>query len=304
MRWYWLLLLVVLAAAVPVAAAFATPEIRYREFPGGPGFPVTVTDALGRKVTLTREPARIISLAPSVTEILFALGLDQRIAGVSDADDYPPEKLKTKPRVGGVQLNVERIVSLRPDLVVGMSALQASQLERLIAMGLPILVVDANSIPETYAQITLIGKATGSDQPARLLIARMQARQVRVEAAVRGRVRPRVYVEISGEPMITAARGTFIDDLVRRAGGMNIFSDLRGWPQVSAETVIERNPQVVVSTYFGRQRILSRRGWSEVAAVRSGRVVSMDAALMSRPGPRIVDSLAYLARRLHPEAPW
>ena len=288
MRWYWLLLLVVLAAAVPVGAAF----------------PVTVTDALGRNVTLTREPARIISLAPSVTEILFALGLDQRIAGVSDADDYPPEKLKTKPRVGGVQLNVERIVSLRPDLVVGMSALQASQLERLIAMGLPILAVDANSIPETYAQITLIGKATGSDQPARLLIARMQARQVRVEAAVRGRVRPRVYVEISGEPMITAARGTFIDDLVRRAGGTNIFSDLRGWPQVSAETVIERNPQIVVSTHFGRHRILSRRGWSEVAAVRSGRVVSMDAALMSRPGPRIIDGLTHLARRLHPEAPW
>jgi len=267
----------------------------------GAAYPLTVTDTLGRRVTFDRVPVRIISLAPSVTEILFALGLDQRIAGVSDADDYPADKLKKKPRIGGVQLNVERIVSLQPDLIVGMPAIQASQLERLIAMGLPVLAVAANSLPDTYAQIALIGRVTGVDQAAQRLTSRMHSHQARIEAGVRGRVRPRVFVEISGEPMITAARGTFIDDLVRRAGGTNIFADLRGWPQVSAETVIERNPQVIVSTHSGRHRILSRRGWNEVAAVRSGRVVSIDAALLSRPGPRIVEGLAHLARLLHPE---
>lgn len=285
MRWTWLLLIVVvLAAAAPAGAAF----------------PVTVTDALGRKVAFARVPERIISLAPSVTEILFALGLDRRIAGVSDADDYPLDKLKAKPRIGGVQLNIERIVSLRPDLIVGMPSIQASQLDRLISMDLPVLAVEANSIPDTYAQIALIGTVTGSDHTARRLIARMRERQMAVEAAVRGRVRPRVYVEIAGEPMITAARGTFIDDMVRRAGGTNVFIDLQGWPQVSAEAVIERNPQVIVSTHSGHRRILSRRGWNDVAAVRSGRVVSIDPALLSRPGPRIVDGLSQLAKLLHP----
>jgi iron complex transport system substrate-binding protein len=287
MRWLWLLFVVVVLTAV---------------VPAGASFPVTVTDALGRTVTFAREPARIISLAPSVTETLIALGLDQRIAGVSDADDYPPDKIKTKPRIGGVQLNIERIVSLRPDLIVGMPALQASQLERLISMGLPVLAVDANSVPETYTQIALIGTVTGSARAARGLIARMRARQAAVEVAVRGRVRPRVFVEIAGEPMITAARGTFIDDMLRRAGGTNIFSNLRGWPQVSTEAVIERNPQVIVTTHSARAGILRRRGWSDVAAVRSGRVVTMDPALLSRPGPRIVDGLAHLARLLHPGA--
>ncbi|HET6780985.1 MAG TPA: ABC transporter substrate-binding protein [bacterium] len=287
MRSRWLV-----SVAVLMAAAMAA----------GATYPLTVTDALGRRVTFERAPMRIVSLAPSVTEVLFALELDDRIVGVSDADDYPAGKLRSKPRIGGVQLNIERIVSLRPDLIVGMPSIQESQLERLIAMALPVLAVDANSLPETYAQIGLVGKVTGSNQTAQWLTKRMQARQAAIEAGVRGRTRPRVYIEISGEPMITAARGTFIDDLVRRAGGLNIFTDLRGWPQVSAETVIERNPQVIVSTHSGLHRILSRRGWSEVAAVRSGRVVGIDAALMTRPGPRIVDGLAQLARLLHPEA--
>ncbi|MBI2247974.1 MAG: ABC transporter substrate-binding protein [Armatimonadetes bacterium] len=285
-RGWWLALTLVLAATVPAVGAF----------------PVTVTDALGRKVTLVREPARIISIAPSVTEVLFALGLDRRIVGVSDADDYPRERVRTKPRVGGVQLNIERIVSLRPDLIIGMPGLQAAQLERLIAMGLPVLAVEANSIPQTYAQIALVGAATASDRAAQRLIASMRSQQSGVEAAVRGRPRLRVYVEIWGEPLITAGQGTFIDDLVRRAGGRNVFADLRGWPQLSAEAVIQRNPEIIVLTHRQRDQVLARRGWAQVDAIRSGRVVSADSALLSRPGPRIVDGLAYLARLLHPEA--
>lgn len=285
LRWWLALALVLAAAAASTGAAF----------------PVTVTDALNRKVAFARAPVRILSLAPSVTEVLFALELDRRIVGVSDADDWPPEKVKTKPRIGGVQLNIERIVSLRPDLIIGMPSMQAAQLQRLIAMRLPVLAVDAGSIEETYAQITLIGRATGSDGAARRLVAWMRLRQSRIQSAVRGRPAPRVYVEISGEPMITAGRGTFMDDLIRRAGGANVFADLRGWPQVNAEAVIQRNPEVIVLTHPQRQRVLARRGWSQVPAIRSGRVVSADAALLSRPGPRIIDGLAYLARLLHPE---
>lgn len=265
-------------------------------------FPQTFTDALGRSVTLLAAPRRIISLAPSVTEILFAVGLDSRIVGISTADDYPPDKVRSKPRVGGVQLDVERIVGLRPDLILGIPSLQAAQLRRLIQMGLPVVAVDANSIAETYAQIEMIGRITGRSDSAHGVVRMMQQREAGVSAAVRNRQSPRVYIEIWGEPLIAAGGHTFIDDVVRRGGGTNIFADLRGWPQVSEEAVIRRGPEVILLTYPGREQVISRRGWQNVPAVRSSRIAVVSPALVSRPGPRIVDGLIQVAHLLHPGA--
>lgn len=265
------------------------------------GFPVTVSDALGRTVTVRREPGRIISLAPSITEILFALGLDARIGGLSDADDFPPGRVAGKPRVGGAQLNVEAVVGLHPDLILGLVSLQRGQLDRLIELHLPVVALDARSLEDIEAQIQMIGRLTGRETAAQQLLAGMRTRVAAVASAVRGRRPPRVYVEIWGEPLMGAGGGTFADDVLRRAGGANIFSDLAGWPLVAAEAVIRRNPEVIVLTYRGRAGVLARRGWSQIAAVRSGRVIEVDAALVSRPGPRIVLGLEHLARILHPE---
>ncbi len=265
-------------------------------------FPLTVADALGRTVTVARQPQRIISLAPSITEILFALGLDDRIAGISDADDYPPDRIKGKPRIGGVQVNVEMLVGLRPDLILGMPSLQRGQLDRLVALRLPVVAVEARSLPDVYAQVTLIGRLTGREDAARRLTAQMQAEAQTAASGVRGGHPPRVYVEIWGDPPTAAGGGTFVDDLIRRAGGRNIFSDVAGWPQVAGETVIARNPEVIVLTYAGRAQVLQRPGWAEVSAVRSGRVVEVSSALVSRPGPRLILGLERLARILHPEA--
>lgn len=267
-----------------------------------PGFPLTVRDALGRRVTVPGPPQRIVSTAPSVTEILFALGLGRRVVGVSDADDYPPGEIRGKARVGGVILNAERILALRPDLVVGVAGLQQGQLERLIRLGLPVLAVEARSLDETFAQIRLLGRVTGSAPAAEQLLAGLRARTAEVQRRVRGRPDPRVYVEIWDQPLQTAAAGTFIDDLVRRAGGRNLFADLRGWPQVAPEAVIRRDPEVILLTYPGRQRLLVRPGWAQVSAVRRGRVHELDAGLVSRPGPRLVDGLEQIARLLHPGA--
>lgn len=265
-------------------------------------FPLTVHDALGRSVTVTRPPERIISLAPSITEILFALGLDSKIAGISVADDYPPDKVKSKPRVGGVQLDVERIVRIRPDLILGIPSLQRAQLDRLLAMRLPVLAVEANSLAQTYIQIKTIGVVTGESDASQRLVTTMRAKEAHVVAAVQGRLPVRVYVEVWGEPLIAAGGGTFIDDLLRLAGARNILADLRGWRQVSDESVIRRDPEVILLTYPQRARVLTRRGWAVVAAVRANRVVAVPEALVSRPGPRIVDGLAQIARILHPEA--
>jgi len=263
---------------------------------------LTVTDALGRRVTVPAFPRRIVSVAPSVTEILFALGLDSRIVGVSSADDTPAEQVAGRPRVGGVTLDVERIISLRPDLILGVASLQRGQLERLIALRLPVVAVEARTLPDLYAQVQQIGQVTGAPDQAARLIGTMRRKEHAVAAALRGRPRRHVYVEISAEPMMTAGAGTFVSDLVMRAGGVNVFADVTGWPLVSEEAVLRRNPEVIVAAYPGGRRLIARRGWDRIRAARAGRVGEVDASLLSRPGPRIVDGLRSLAAIIHPEA--
>ena len=282
----------VLTAVLLLCAAPAAPA----------AYPFTVTDALGRIVTLPAPPQRIVSVAPNVTEILFALGVDERIVGISDADDYPPDRLAGRARVGGVELNVEAIVGLRPDLIVGVSELQRGQLLSLIALGLPVVALQARTLPDVYAQIALLGHLTDRDDSARRIVSAMRAREEVVTARVRGRRPVRVYVEVWGEPPIAAGSLTLVDDLVSRAGGANILSDLPHWPQVGEEIVIARDPEVILLTYPGRVQLMGRPAWGHVAAVGSGRVVEVPSALISRPGPRVVLGLEILAHAIHPQA--
>jgi len=264
--------------------------------------PRTVTDALGRRVVVARAPARIVSVAPSVTEVLFALGLGARVVGVSSADDYPKDELNDKPRVGAVVLDVERIVRLRPDLVLGMPSLQRGQLDRLITAGLPVVAVEARTLPEVYEQIRFIGRLTGTPTEANRLVISLRTREATVERAIQRRIAPRTYVEIWPEPLIAAGGETFIDDLVSRAGGRNIFAGLRGFPQVSAESVIRANPDVIILTHPQGRAVRARPGWQDIAAVKRSRVAQVDGSLLSRPGPRAVAGLELLARIIHLEA--
>jgi iron complex transport system substrate-binding protein len=280
--------IIVLVTALVVHTATAAPAAH----------PVTTIDAFGRIVTLPAPPQRIVSLAPSVTEILFALGVDEHVVGISDADDYPPDRLAKRARVGGVQVNIETIVGLRPDLIVGVLDLQRAQLESLIALGLPVVAVQARTLPDVYAQIATIGQLTGRDDAARDVISTMRTQEGSVATSVRVRRPVRLYLEIWGEPPIAAGGGTLLDDLIRHAGATNVLSDLPGWPQVSEEIVVARDPQVIVLTYGGRTQVLARRGWERVDAVRSGRVVEVPSALISRPGPRVVLGLEVLARAI------
>jgi iron complex transport system substrate-binding protein len=256
------------------------------------GFPFSIRDASGTYVTIPAPPRRIISLAPSVTEILFALGLDVEIVGISDADDYPPDKVQKKARVGGVLINLERVVALRPDLVIGMPSLQRDQLARLRTIRLAVLAIDAASIDETTAQIRLLGSATGRVREAEDLASTVEHRA----QVVRPTIRRRVYIEAWNEPVTVAGAGTLIHDLVQRAGGSNIFGDLKGYVQVPLENVLVRNPQVIFLLYPGHGSLLARPGWPALAAARDGRIYELPASLVSRPGPRIVDGLALVSR--------
>lgn len=282
----WLLALLV-ALAAPVTA----------------GPVVTVTDAMGQRLVFRTSPQRIVSIAPSVTEILFAVGAAPQVVGVSSADDYPPE-VRYKPRVGGVQLDYERIAILRPDLVVGVASLQRPALERLRVLGYRVMAVDPRSLSDTYGTIQMIGRVTGRGGAARVVLDSMRARESRVTHAVAGSPKPRVFVEIWDQPFMTAGRGTFLDDLLRLARGTNIFAELAEWPQVSEEQILARNPQVILTTSPVADRILRREGWQQVAAVRNRRVHELNAAWVARPGPRLVQGLEQIARLLHPDRRW
>ncbi|MDR7523489.1 MAG: helical backbone metal receptor [Armatimonadota bacterium] len=258
------------------------------------GFPVTIRDATGTVVVIPTAPRRIVSLAPSVTEILFALGLDREVVGVSDADDYPPDKVRARARIGGVIINAEGVIALRPDLVIGMPSLQRDQLARLRALRLPVLAVDAASVDETISQIRLLGRATGRPEAARALAEALEGRAHQVRPAVRRTV----YIEAWNEPILAVGRGTLADDMVRRAGGINIFGDRQGYTQVPAEMVLARDPQVVLMLYPGKGRLRTRPGWRAMDAVRADRIYELPTSLVSRPGPRVADGLALVARLL------
>ncbi len=266
--------------------------------------PVAVTDALGQRLVFTQPPRRIVSIAPSITEILYAIGAQDRVVGVSSADDYPPE-VRSKPRVGGVQLDFERIAQLRPDLVIGVRSLQHMSLERLRALGYRVLALDPRSLEDTYEAILLLGRVTGRGEGAEQVVRWMRNRAERIVArARRSAYRPRTFVEVWDQPFLTAGRGTFLHDLIRAAGGRNIFADLAGWPQVSEEEILRRDPEAILLLHPGRTRVLERPAWRRVTAVRAGRVHVLNPSWVARPGPRLVLGLGQIARALHPEVPW
>lgn len=255
-------------------------------------YPITLTDASGTRLTVPARPVRIVSLAPSVTEVLFALGLDREIVGINDSDDYPPERVRGRPRVGGAIVSLERVVALKPDLVVGMPSLQHDQLVRLRTLRLPVLAVDAASVDETVDLVRLLGRVTGRRRQAEDLALSLQRRA----AAVRPSLRRTAYIEVWHEPVLAAGGATLADDLVTRAGGANIFGNRRGYVPVPLEEVVSRNPQVILLLYPGRDRLRGRPGWATLDAVRAGRVYDLPTSLVARPGPRVVEGLELIAR--------
>lgn len=269
-------------------------------------YPLTITDDEGRQVTIPAEPKRVLSYAPSNTEILYALGQEDRIVGVDKFSDYPP-RVKEKPSVGGLtDPNYEKIAELKPDLVLTITVGDQvrGELERL---GLPVVVIQPRSLEETLKSIQLVGLVVNAQAEAGELVRTLR---VRIEA-VSNRVkdvpeesRPRVFYEVWNDPLMTAGPGSFIDDLIRVAGGRNVAHDAdQAWPQFSLEMLVERDPQVILTTFQSTLADVaegSRTGWADLEAVREGRVYLVDENLVSRPGPRIVDALEEFAELLHP----
>lgn len=272
--------------------------------------PGSYIDDMGRAVTIDEVPQRIVSFGPSITEILFALGLDEKIVGVDDFSDYP-EAAKSKPKIGNAfSPSLETVVELEPDLVLTVKHEQLnSQLE---ALGIKFMVIDPQDIDGILADIELLGKITGTEKRARELVEDMRAVISQVRSQVEGARPVSVFFVVDGtdpnNPW-TAGPGSFIDALITMAGGDNVAGEAVGaWVQFSIEQVVSSNPEIIIVQTItagvptiATEVLEQHPGWRETDAVKQGNILLINGDLTSRPGPRIVQGLEELAKIIHPE---
>jgi iron complex transport system substrate-binding protein len=275
-----------------------------------PSGEVVVTDQVGREVVFTEIPDKIISLSPSNTEVVFALGLEDRLVGVTEYCNYPPEA-QEKEIVGGFSTpNIERIMELQPDLIIA-STIHAEEVPRMEELGMTVLVIESSTLIDLYTSISLVAEVTGVTSNGEALIASIQQRIQAVEAIV-GQIsaeeRVRVYYEVYSDPLMSAGKQAFINEIISLAGGINIFGDLdESYPQISAEVVADRQPEVILyPDYHGTaetviQAMVTRPGWENVPAVTSGNVFAISDDSFARPGPRVVEAVEEAARIFYPD---
>lgn len=271
-----------------------------------------IEDGLGRELILDEPAQRVVSLAPSNTEILFAVGAGDQVIGRDEFSDYP-DQANTLPSVGGGfgDYNLEAIVDLEPDLVLAAEINTPEQVKAMEDLGLTVfLLPNPISLEEMYGNLLTVAKLTGHESETEELVEELRDRVSQVEMGIESAEdQPTAFYELDAtDPSApwTAGSGTFIDTLITMAGGVNIASDMEGqYLQISVEELLVRDPQVILlgdSAYGVTAESLSERpGWNNISALLNGRIYAFDDNLVSRPGPRLVDGLEELARLLHPD---
>lgn len=275
----------------------------------GRGFPLTITDDAGRSVTIDKEPQRIISLASSNTELIYAVGLQTKLVAVDDYSDYPPEA-KAKEKVGGFSKpNIEKIVSLAPDLLLATQIHTKGVVADLENRGLKVVVIQPPKLDRVPDNLLLLGKISGKTPEAETVAGEMKKRIQAVTDKTVGAAKVRVFFEL-GPDLTSVGADTFIDDMISKAGGENIARDATGsWPKLNPEAVVLKDPQVVILSDHGsdaggvtQEIVRGRPGWASITAVKNGHIVLLpDHNTTDRPGPRAVEGLEFLAGTLHPE---
>jgi iron complex transport system substrate-binding protein len=273
-------------------------------------YPATRTfkDEVGREVTFSFPPKKIVSLAPNITEILFSLGLDEEIVGVSIHCNFP-EKAKSRVRVGSyISLDFERITSLKPDLVIATGAGNTREMvDRLEKLGFKTYVIFPKNFNDILESIAHIGQVVNREKGARGIIEGMRKRSQRVIELTGDLPRPKVFIQIGDAPVVTVGKGSFADDLIRLAGGENVAGkEKEVYPRFGMEEILKRAPEVIVISSMNPKADYQKTfqewaRWKTIPAVKNGRIHLIDSDLLDRPSPRIVDGLEELAKVLHPE---
>lgn len=291
-------------ALVGCAPAPVTPP------PATSEYPLTITDDAGRSVTIEKQPEKIVSLAPSNTEILFALGLGDKVVGNTTYCDYP-EEAKSVEKIGGFSdPSLEKIVSLEPDLLLGTS-MHKKFVSDIEGLNLTLVLINSTDIAGVMEDVKMIGNITGASDAADNVVAQAQAKVDSVENALKGIAdsdKVQVFYLMWDDPIMTVGPNTLISDVITHAGGVNIAADAdQDYPTYSLEVLVTKDPDAIVYTKMGSgtgldpETIKSKTGWESIAAVRNDRLYSIDDNLMSRPGPRIVDGLVETAKALYPD---
>lgn len=268
----------------------------------------TVTDDVGNDITFEGVPETIVSLQPSNTEILFALGVGDKIVGATDYDTYPAEALEIERVSDSVAFNAERITELNPDVVIAYTIGQEEALQLLEEAGLKVFVIEsAASFEDVYGDIEQLATVMGIEEKGKEVISSIQDTiqevQEKVETATSAK---KVYYEISPSPDIyTTGSKTFQQEILAAASVENVFSDQEGWISVSEEDVIAKNPEIILTTANYLEdapgEIKSRAGWDQIQAVQNDTVFLVDGDVISRPGPRIGEAVELVAKTVYPD---
>lgn len=277
---------------------------------GADGFPVAVTDSLGRTVTIPRKPERIVSLTPATTETLFAIGAGPRVVAVTEADTFPPEATKL-PKFNPIAVNTEALLARRPDLVFTIGPFHRPLVETLEKFGVTAVALEPPTTDEVADTIELIGRAVGCEPAAKGVAADFRRRLVAVRARTKlipEADRPKVLYVLWDEPLQAAGPGTFIGRMIADAGGTNVIADvIQQYPRVNDEAVLRRDPDLVIAPDGSAaglpDRLRGRPVWANLSAVRRGRVVTVPEDLVNRPGPRLVDGLEAVERLIREDRP-
>ena len=265
-----------------------------------------VKDDFNREVKLEKAPERIISLAPSNTEILYAIGLGDKVVGVTINDDYPAEVLQVE-KIGDYNgINLERVIELQPDLIINYGPGNEEENARLDEVGIKYVGFEPESIDAVLDTITRIGNITGAVEKAKTLTDEMNEKKIEILSKVEGSETKKVFYEIWHEPLMAAGSGSFLDELMKLCGGENVAKDAEGdYPQFDLEQLVERNPEVYLTSADIPEKtvesIMARPGFENIDAIKNGNVYVLDGNVVSRPGPRIIEALELIARAIHPE---
>lgn len=268
----------------------------------------TVTDEIGRSVTMPAAPKRIVSLAPGITETLYELGLEDKIVGVTSYCDWPA-RARQKPRIGGfTNPSLEKIVSLKPDLIIATAdGNRKDTVDQLARLGLPVYVTNPSDTDRILNSILHIGEITDQASVAKRLVAKLRKRLDNIAGQIRNKKRPRVFFQIGLEPVITAGRGTLISEVIDRAGGINIAGlDTARYPRYSAEGIMAGSPDIILFAPMANDKEFAavKSYWQKLAqipAIKNKKIYLIDTDLISRASPRIFDAIETMALIFHPE---
>ncbi|MCR8843976.1 helical backbone metal receptor [Paenibacillus sp. SC116] len=270
-------------------------------------YPLKIKDATGHEFTFEKAPERIVSISPADTEMLFAIGLDKEIVGVSDHDDYPAAAA-TKPKMGGLEPNVEAVIAAKPDVLFTGFTIKDETVNKFRDMGIRAFKLNAKSYDDVINSVETYGLITDRQADAKKVTDHMKKVREDVQASVKDAPKKNVYMEFS--PGWTVGSGEYMHELLEIAGGVNVAADQTGWFQINEETIIQKNPDVILyakgmqdfETNKPLETIIrERKGWSEMNALKNNQLIGIEDDTISRPGPRLADALQSIAKAIHPD---